>query len=97
MSDKDSWHLQQRVTIGLIVALLAQAGGIVWWASQMESRVNDHDRRITTNEGLLQHINGGNEKVIDRLARLETQVQNGMASLDRIELSLRDISSRQRK
>lgn len=97
MAEKDSWHLDRRVTVGLILSMGLQLGYFVWWASGVDSKVHDHDRRITVNEGILSRINNNGEVVGERLARLETQVQNGVASLDRIELSLRDISARQRK
>lgn len=42
-----AWHLDRRVPIALILALLAQSGTAVWWASKMESRV---ENVATTNQ-----------------------------------------------
>lgn len=33
------WHLDKRVPIALIITLMAQTAGIVWWASALSSRV----------------------------------------------------------
>jgi hypothetical protein len=33
------WHLDRKVPIGIIVALIAQLGTMVWYASKMESRI----------------------------------------------------------
>ena len=35
----ESWHLDKRIPVALILALLAQFGGGVWWISSIESRV----------------------------------------------------------
>jgi hypothetical protein len=40
------WHLDKRVPIALIFAIVAQAAGMVWYASALSSRVDQHDRRI---------------------------------------------------
>lgn len=34
----DAWHLDRKVPLGLIAALLLQTGAAFWWASGMESR-----------------------------------------------------------
>jgi hypothetical protein len=38
--------LDKRVPIALIFAIVAQAAGMVWYASALSSRVDQHDRRI---------------------------------------------------
>jgi len=37
--DQHDWHQDKKVTLGLIFALLAQAGAIVWWAAGIEHRM----------------------------------------------------------
>lgn len=41
---KTEWHLDRRVTVSLIFAILAQTFGIAWWAATIESRVTVVER-----------------------------------------------------
>lgn len=36
---KSGWHLDRRVPIALVFALLFQAIAVVWWGSKLDSRV----------------------------------------------------------
>ena len=39
-SDVETWHLDKRVPIALILTLLLQMGTAIWWASRMDTRVS---------------------------------------------------------
>lgn len=43
---QDTWKLDRHIPIAVIFALLAQTGGVVWWASTISSRV---DGAVETN------------------------------------------------
>ena len=45
MSEQE-WHLDKRVPIALIFALLVQTGGAVWWASTLQGRVGTVERDV---------------------------------------------------
>lgn len=36
---KEKWHADKRVPLALIVTILVQTAGIVWWAATTDSRV----------------------------------------------------------
>ena len=49
MPDKpasEPWHLDLRVPIALILAIIGQTAGAVWWASTISGAVADHARRV---------------------------------------------------
>lgn len=57
------WHLDRKVTLSLILALLLNAGSTVWWASKLDSRITS-----------LEDKNAKYEIIPERLTRVETQV-----------------------
>ena len=46
--DEQQWHLDKRVPIAMIVAIILQVAGAVYWASKMESRIEANTVRIET-------------------------------------------------
>ena len=43
---EQEWHLDKRVPIAMILALVLQVGAAVYWASKMESRIEANTARI---------------------------------------------------
>lgn len=43
----EPWHLDRRIPIALILAIIGQTAGAVWWASTISGTVADHARRVT--------------------------------------------------
>jgi len=41
MADEDMgpWHLDKRVPVALILTIVLQTGGVIWWASQQTHRL----------------------------------------------------------
>ncbi len=89
-ADKDSWHLDKRVPISLIIAILVQAASFVWAVSKLEFKVEDHERRIVANEMVDQRRERELYGLNDRLARLEEQGKAQFDTLKRIEGYLKD-------
>lgn len=75
--EKPGWHLDKRVPIALILALLVQTGGVVAWFATL-------DNRITTVEAWQEK----NDATRDRLTAIETQLSGMKDSLARIERKL---------
>jgi hypothetical protein len=73
------WSLDKRVPLALILALVTQTGGAVWWASAQSSRLDSAETRISAIEAV---------KVDTRLVRLEEAMANLKPQLDRIETKL---------
>ena len=82
--DKEPWHLDKKVPIALIITILVQTGGAIWWAATQESRLSSVAMDIVRVE-----------KKIDmqaddpvRLARLEGFREDLARRLDRFEAKL---------
>lgn len=77
MSEEDrraEWHLDRRVTIALIAALLAHGAGTVWWASRLTSTVETHSARLAEIDTERREQRRYTGQVDDRLARLEERL-----------------------
>lgn len=71
-----AWHLDRKVPIALILAILIQTGGIVWWGATTSERLNALERKadLVAPQG-------------DRLTRVETRleaVQDGISEIKSI-------------
>lgn len=44
-SDDSRWHLDKRVPISLIVTIIIQTAGIMWWAASTAERINVLERQ----------------------------------------------------
>lgn len=74
--NSESWHLDRRVPLALIVTIVVQTGGLVWWASSLSERVNTLERQAVTSapQG-------------DRLTRVEVKIeaiQEGVTEIKRL-------------
>lgn len=72
------WHLDRRVPISLIVALCIQTGGVFWWASSANERLNSLEQKVILFAG-----QG------DRLTRVEVNIEAIKDSLSDIKQTLR--------
>lgn len=70
------WHLDKKVPIALILAIIMQTSGMVWWAASAAERLNALERKA---EAVAPQA--------ERLARVETKleaVQDGIAEIKSI-------------
>lgn len=70
------WHLDKRVPIALLLAILAQTGTGFWWAATISERINNLEKRAESSapQG-------------DRLTRVEVKlevVQEGISEIKRL-------------
>jgi len=75
-----SWHLDKRVPIALIIAMCIQFASMVWWAAQMNQRVD--------------HLEAANQNITDvqtRLIRVEVQLTGLDVTMNRIDRRIEKI------
>ncbi len=65
---KESWHLDKRVPVALILTLLAYGGVALWWASGVEQRVVSLEVQQRETDAAIR-------EVPSRLARLEVLLE----------------------
>lgn len=87
MTDND-WHLDKRVPITLIVVLLVQTAGIVWFASAMNSKIEQNEARVTR----LEILDSSKREIIQNnttsIAVINENLKYIGASLSRIEAAI---------
>jgi len=79
------WHLDKRVSISIIVALLLQTGGLIVWASKIDSRVavlEKTDAMALLERDANRAMNVGQENRITRLETRDETVEKALASID---------------
>jgi len=75
----DSWHLDKRVNVSIILMLAAQVAAGIWFASKMDSRIGAVEARTALIEAT---------KVGESLAALKTSQDDMRRALDRIERTI---------
>jgi hypothetical protein len=70
----EPWHLDRRVPIALILTLLMQTAGFGWWASGLDHRVSEHQRRIASLEQYDANSAVEGRRVAELLARLDERL-----------------------
>ena len=60
-----NWHLDKKVPIAMIMAIVFQTGGMVWWAASASERINALERKAEVAA-----------PQAERLARVETNIES---------------------
>lgn len=72
------WQIDRKVPLALVITLLIQTGGAVWWASSMNARLNNLEDRMTLAA-----------PQADRLTRVEVKVESALDGIAEIKAILR--------
>lgn len=76
MADElNHWHLDKRVPIGIILALLIQSGAVFWWAGQTEQRLSAVEGQLVAQRELSRQGVASQNITNERLARIETLLE----------------------
>lgn len=67
------------IPLALLVGLVIQAAGIVWWAQGVQKTQAEHEKRWATLDA---------QRIAERLASMESQMMSSQVSLQRIEAKL---------
>lgn len=78
MTEDTSWHLDRKVPISLIVAILMQTGGFFWWAATTSEKVSVLKERL---DAIAPQS--------DRLTRVEVNIESIKESVLDIKQALR--------
>lgn len=89
MSQKDEWHLDRKITLGIIASILLNAGSSIWWAASLNSQVLNHQKLIDQQALQIISIVSSQSSVSERLAKMEAGIIYQTKSLDRIEDKLK--------
>ena len=88
MSDRH-WHLDKRVPVALIITIVMQTIGIVWWAASLSERVSTLERRfngLATHQARIVRLEEKQNAVYQRLDRIEAIQRRIEVKIDRLLL-----------
>jgi hypothetical protein len=85
MSHAKEWHLEKKVTLSLIVAIIINIATSVWWAASLNSQVMNQQKSIEIQSQQINAIVTTQSGVGERLAGMEAAIIYQTKSLDRIE------------
>lgn len=71
---KDGWHLDKRVPITLILALVVQLVTFTWWMSSLASDIEYNTDSVARHEIQIQLIHEANSRQARTLSRIEEQI-----------------------
>lgn len=74
MTQDRRWHLDRRVPMATIFAILLQTAGVIWWGSSLNERVNQLEAKAVVSQPLA-----------DRTTRMEVKIENIEKVVGRIE------------
>jgi len=71
---KNEWHLDRKVTLGIIFLLFGNMGSSIWWASRLDYTVKMHEQKIQESVLNIKEMRDRNNVVVERLARIEANL-----------------------
>lgn len=71
------WVVDKRIPLALVITILIQTGGAIWWAASISNRVTSLENTV---------LNRADQAT--RIVRVETQVDNLAKGQERIERKL---------
>lgn len=86
MSEKseNEWHLDKRFNVSIVVGILMQTVGMVWWASEMSQRVEHVEAAAKANGTEITVLQRQLSAQMRDIAVLVEQIKNTNSSLDRL-------------
>lgn len=84
-SEDNKWHLDKKVPITLIGAIVAQSFVFGWYAATQSARTDAHTQRIEA----IEHRMDGMAPQAERIIRVETKVDGMAGTLTEIKQMLR--------
>lgn len=73
-----NWHIDRKVPVAVVLALMVQTGGFIWWGAKADARLDAVERKIE-----LSSPQG------DRLTRVEVNIETIKDSLTEIKAVIR--------
>lgn len=90
MPEVKDWHLDRKVTLGLIFALLANACGSVWWAARLDATVMQHEQKIVAISASVNQLAIAQSNVNENLARIQEGQKYQTEMLREVRQQLKD-------
>lgn len=73
------WQVDRHVNVAMLLAMVVQTVGIVWWAATLTGRVSELEQKV-----------GSIQPVLERAARMETQIEGLKEHVLEVKLLVRN-------
>lgn len=70
----EPWHLDKKVPISLILAIIVQSAVVMWWAARIDANDSEQERRIAAIESWRDGTQQQLQSVNERLARIDERI-----------------------
>jgi tRNA A-37 threonylcarbamoyl transferase component Bud32 len=84
----EQWHLDKRIPLALIVTMMLQFGGGIWWLSQIQFRVEQQGSDIQRLETTLSSTQVDRNGLDNRITRIEEKLSGQTEILREIKTLL---------
>lgn len=81
---EEPWHLDRRVPVALIFAILMQTIGIVWWAATIGAEVEQLKSNDSRQDNRIEAIQGIANNQAVQLGRIEENTRATQAAVERL-------------
>jgi hypothetical protein len=81
LNHTQGWTLDKHIPVAVVLTILVQTGGVIWWGARLDSHVSNHEVRIVQLEKAAQERLGTYERIV----RLEAQQEATARQLLRLE------------
>lgn len=94
MRSDRQWVIDKHIPVALIVMLMMQTGGALWWAASISGRVDVLERQTTAGATAVVATATASATLSERLVKLETKFDGAIESLTEIKALLRQVPTR---
>lgn len=70
-----SWHFDRRIPLALILTIVLQTSAAIWWASSVNSFMDDTQKDSAKLSARVEAVEGANNDVNLKLVRFETLLE----------------------
>lgn len=74
--------LVRNIPAAILVALVVQLGGTIWWAARMDTRLDINDRVITALLVRIERLEASNQKLLIDVAQSQAEIRQMLRRAD---------------
>jgi hypothetical protein len=77
---QSKWHVDRTIPLALVIVLLGQTGGAIWWASSLSSRVGTLEDKFKTSDEKFKTSDEKIEKLSDIAVDIATLKEKSIST-----------------
>ena len=89
-SMKEGWHLDKKVPLSIIIALLVQTAALVMWGAKLDMRVAAVEVKAADQQVVIEAMRDNQTSLKVSLTRIEERQENSLETLKEIKSALND-------